>query len=59
MGMPDEDVYDAEEIIKYIQNSSLDAFASSDGVEVYMGLVIYLVGFILDTVVCFVILKSM
>ena len=59
MDMPDEDIYDAEEIIKYIQNSSLDAFASSDGVEVYMGLVIYLVGFILDTVVCFVILKSM
>ena len=59
MDMHDEDIYDAEEIIKYIQNSSLDAFASSDGVEVYMGLVIYLVGFILDTVVCFVILKSM
>ena len=59
MDMHDEDIYDAEEIIKYIQNSSLDAFASSDGVEVYMGLVIHLVGFILDTAVCFVILKSM
>ena len=59
MDMHDEDIYDAEEIIKYIQNSSLDAFASSHGAEVYMGLVIYLVGFILDMVVYFVILKSM